>query len=1249
MTLISQRHRKEVWDAEQRMEAITVQADSLCQMAKSEQNQRYEARRRRIQAIHQSTVRNLPKMVDQVRGKWLGELQQRKNKAAKQLEEAQAAAAASLSIERDAQEESLSALAAAQKTAGAQLVGFPGLLRKVHAACSTRTPAAGQQPGNFTQAVAQLQTSTTELAKAPLAKLFVSLPWLGWLLGGCALAAGTFLLGKTALGVSTAALIAFVFVAIPVALYLLASSQLAGPVARLTEAATTVAGQTGSVMGQAQASHDEAVAKAENAYRIEKDQIAEAWTKVDGIQSDYEKKTRTKLEAQLPRVSAKLEELHAARTSSLLGRQDSVSATHRQDLQNRINAAHAALNRETAESEAVLQNGQAALAQAWQAQIPPLMAALGEIGEVIDRQFSPWSADSAEKWTAPLTFPEVVPLGLLEADASQAGTDRPLHLDFPNTVTAPLALQFPHWGSLTLETAGTCSGPTSRVLFNALLRLLAAFPPGKVAFTILDPVGLGQNFAGLMHLTDYEESIIHRRIWTQRQQLDERLVELNEHVEKVIQMYLRNEYATISEYNALAGTTAEKCQFLVIADFPHGLSEAGILRLKSLLLSGPRCGVYTIVHRDTRAPLPDGFTEDLLYQQALVLREVEPGSGKFTAPLLSEPSQVHLELEAPPKPEWELPLIHRIGKASIDSNKVEVPFEMIAPSEAEMWSTSTQQELRVAIGRTGATKLQMLAIGKGTKQHALFAGKTGSGKSTLFHVIITNLALWASPDEVEFYLIDFKKGVEFKCYGTHKLPHARVVAIESDRAFGLSVLQRVDEELRRRGDLFRKTGSQDLASFRTAHPEQPLPRTLLLIDEFQELFTEDDPISQNAALLLDRIVRQGRAFGIHVLLGSQTLGGSYTLARTTFGQMVIRVALMCNEADAHLIMDDANSAPRLLTRPGEGIYNDMAGAAEGNSPFQVVWLTDAQRDAKLTAISRRAAAAQGQSKWPEPIIFEGNAPADPAETKELTEALSGTNTRLQGASGRIWLGAPNSIKGPTEVTFRRQSGSQLLVVSQREEAAQILLSLSALALSGQKRTTSSRVFWLDSSQPGSPEASALASITAATGSALEVISQDGFTAFFTELNEELQRRSDQAAPPPWFIHVPGLQRFKKLRQEDEFSFGGSDDSVSPSAIFQKIVTEGPSVGLHLLVAVDTFNNLGRWLNRKALSEFEIRVVFQMSANDSASLVDSPAASNLGLHKAMLFHEQQGHTEIFRPYGPLENAWLEQAQAWLAVK
>ena len=145
--------------------------------------------------------------------------------------------------------------------------------------------------------------------------------------------------------------------------------------------------------------------------------------------------------------------------------------------------------------------------------------------------------------------------------------------------------------------------------------------------------------------------------------------------------------------------------------------------------------------------------------------------------------------------------------------------------------------------------------------------------------MITSMALHYSPDQVELYLIDFKKGVEFKTYATHHLPHARVVAIESEREFGLSVLQRLDEELRRRGDLFRSLNVQDLAGYRQTDGKEPMPRILLIVDEFQEFFVEDDKLAQEAALLLDRLVRQGRAFGIHIELGSQTLGGAFSLAQ----------------------------------------------------------------------------------------------------------------------------------------------------------------------------------------------------------------------------------------------------------------------------------------------------------------------------------------------------------------------------------
>ncbi len=135
---------------------------------------------------------------------------------------------------------------------------------------------------------------------------------------------------------------------------------------------------------------------------------------------------------------------------------------------------------------------------------------------------------------------------------------------------------------------------------NIIFRLLSTTPPGKLTFTIFDPVGLGQNFAALTHLADYDESSINSRIWTQSAQFEEKLAELNEHMEKIIQMYLRNEYATIADYNAQAGSVAEKYHFLVIASFPVNFTETAAKRLRNIAANGARCGVFTLIHWDQR-------------------------------------------------------------------------------------------------------------------------------------------------------------------------------------------------------------------------------------------------------------------------------------------------------------------------------------------------------------------------------------------------------------------------------------------------------------------------------------------------------------------------------------------------------------------------------------------------------------------------------------------------------------------------
>jgi hypothetical protein len=386
------------------------------------------------------------------------------------------------------------------------------------------------------------------------------------------------------------------------------------------------------------------------------------------------------------------------------------------------------------------------------------------------------------------------------------------------------------------------------------------------------------------------------------------------------------------------------------------------------------------------------------------------------------------------------------------------------------------------------------------------------------------------------------------------------------------------------------------------------------------------------------------------------LGGAYTLARSTLGQMVVRVALQCNEADAYLIMDEDNPAPRLLSRPGEAIYNDAAGMIEGNSPFQVVWLDEQTRNRCLEQIRRRAeqAAPKDRPRPAGPVVFEGNAPADVAENVPLRAALAQPPAQRPVAP-RAWLGAPNAIKGPTAAVFARQSGRHLLLVGQRDESILALLGVSLISLAAQHPVDDAR-FVIFSRMPGdSPEWRFLEQVTAAVPQETRLARGPEVNAALTELAAELDRRSGDAeaaeTAPAVYVFLHELPKFKELRPEDEFSFSLDDagSSPSPAGQFQRLIQEGAALGVHLICTCDSGNSLARHLNRKALGEFDLRVVFQMSANDSAMLIDSPRANQLGLHRALFHDGQQGILETFRPYALPTPAWLEAAARHLHAR
>jgi energy-coupling factor transporter ATP-binding protein EcfA2 len=894
------------------------------------------------------------------------------------------------------------------------------------------------------------------------------------------------------------------------------------------------------------------------------------------------------------------------------------------------------------------------MADRWLVGTAGLQADAGAMNRQCGERFPAWDSPAWSNWTPPQSVPPAIPFGRFEADLHEieGGIPEDERLMPPETAfSLPSLLSFSEGSLLLLKASGAGRAAAVEAIQTVMLRMLTSIPPGKVRFTIIDPVGLGENFSAFMHLADYDEQLVSNRIWTESGHIERRLTDMTEHMENVIQAYLRNEFRSIREYNDFAGEMAEPYRVLVIANFPANFTESAARRLASIVSSGARCGVYTILSVDAKLQLPRDFHLADLEAHALDLTW-ENGGFVWNHP---EFGRQPVAVDRPPSAERFTDLVRTVAVRLKEADRVEVPFQCIVPDEAAWWTSDSSGGIDVPLGRAGAMKLQHLQLGKGTAQHVLIAGRTGSGKSTLLHALITSLSLHYSPDEVELYLIDFKKGVEFKAFASHGLPHAKVIAIESEREFGLSVLERLDQELRRRGDLFRSLGVQDLKSFRAARPDAAMPRVLLIVDEFQELFVEDDRIAQSASLLLDRLVRQGRAFGVHVLLGSQTLAGAYSLPRSTIGQMAVRIALQCSEADAHLILSEENTAARLLTRPGEAIYNDANGLYEGNHPFQVVWLPDVQREAYLRQIGRLAARKNYVS---EPaIVFEGNAPADPSKNALLQETIAAASWTGTNRSAQAWLGASVAIKSPTAAVFARQSGSNLLVVGHREEEALGILATGMVSLAAQQSPCNpdngcpgASFYVFDGTRPDAPEVGFWEEMVPVVPHRVKVVRPRDAEAAMAEIADELARRQetgDENAPPVYLI-VYNLARFRDLRKaEDDFSFSRpSEEKPNPAARFAGVLREGPPLGIHALVWCDTYNTVNRWLDRQALRDLELRALFQMNAADSSSLIDSPAASRLGVHRAVLYDEEQGRLEKFRPYGVPPKDWLASVRSQL---
>ncbi len=180
----------------------------------------------------------------------------------------------------------------------------------------------------------------------------------------------------------------------------------------------------------------------------------------------------------------------------------------------------------------------------------------------------------------------------------------------PTAFDFPALRPFPSQANLLIETPSESRATAITALQTSMFRLLTSLPPGKVRFTIVDPSGIGRSFGAFMHLADFDADLVNNQVWTENRQIEEKLAELAGQMEVVAQKYLRNEYATIDEYNRVAGEVAEPYRVLVVADFPGRFEEKVAARIATIVSGGVPCGMLTLIAADPSKPMPLHFEFD---------------------------------------------------------------------------------------------------------------------------------------------------------------------------------------------------------------------------------------------------------------------------------------------------------------------------------------------------------------------------------------------------------------------------------------------------------------------------------------------------------------------------------------------------------------------------------------------------------------------------------------------------------------
>jgi len=480
---------------------------------------------------------------------------------------------------------------------------------------------------------------------------------------------------------------------------------------------------------------------------------------------------------------------------------------------------------------------------------------------------------------------------------------------------------------------------------NALVsNIMLSLPIKQVHLNFVD-----LNFTGGGQLfTQNLDKSLFRDLIVDAQQLSEFCKELQQRLASIVQ-----DCGDLAKYNREKKMFRYPYEVVVLLDYPnfYGYSTEQLI---PLFQNGHKGGIYFVVMNNTEVK-PEESVKKVLTDMKECYREINLKNVDATTsgiinvtPVLSSRSMSetvfrYINEEATRKPKAI------VLKANYQG-MYDTPY------------TSTNSLIEVPVGGTPSGQEVLFRMATKDFVHCFILGKSGSGKSVFLHNIIAWSMLKYTPEDLQFYLLDFKLGgVEFNRYKNAK--HVKALLVDnSDLSITLEILRDINEAMQERGKRLRAAGVSNIDDYNRANPNEHMPQILFVADECHAMFDEGNndnrKLMEEMQEVLKRIAKEGRSQGVHLIMATQTLAGA-NIPNDILNNISDHYLLNCAEADSDKLVPGSSSETAKLTT-GQVFYHNVK---EGTTTFQGYYTRDEEVDTVTGLIEKKAQQHQSNGQF----------------------------------------------------------------------------------------------------------------------------------------------------------------------------------------------------------------------------------------------------------------------------------------------